>query len=148
MTTANGLIAFIATNLNLLAIANHLAGFTHSQHHRRFAAAVADRFEFRKCVRPRQQVFAAFEQVALEVRSQAVGQNRNVQFVANVAELSNLFSRQELSLVDQDAVQRISTCVFLDHFEQVVRRRERFRIRFNANPRGDFAAAKPCVDLR
>ena len=59
MFTADGDVAFVATDFNLGAFAQDGSIGVGAQHHRGFAAAVADGFYFDEIIGPREQVLAA-----------------------------------------------------------------------------------------
>lgn len=75
--SANGNVSIVSADLDLFAIADRAAFGVDPQDHGRFAAAVADGFDFRKAIGPSQQVLAALEQVALEVGPKAIGKHRD-----------------------------------------------------------------------
>ena len=53
-----------------------------------------------------EQVLAAFKRLALKIRAQSVGEDRNIQIVGDFAELKDLVTRQELGFINQNAMQR------------------------------------------
>ena len=65
---------------------------------------MTDGFDLNQAVSPGQQCLAAFEQVALEIGSQSVGHHRDIQAIADIAQLEDLQTSQELRLIDQDAM--------------------------------------------
>ena len=58
-------VAVVAANLDLRALGNRVTVLIHAQDHRGFGAAVTDCLELLEVIRPRQQVLAAFERLAL-----------------------------------------------------------------------------------
>ncbi len=65
---------------------------------------MAHGLDFLEIVGPGQQVAAAGKQLALKVGAQTVGQHRNVESIAYLAELKYLILGQKLRLIDQHAV--------------------------------------------
>ena len=103
MPAAQRHIAFIAAQHDLFA------GFGHpSIHHAgvigRLSAAPAHGFDFLDRIRPRQQPGTALEQLAAEIRAQAVADHRNVQIIHDVNQLFHLFLFQKLRFIHDDTV--------------------------------------------
>ena len=67
MFTADGDVTFVATDFYLGTFAHNDSIEIGAQHHRGFATAVTDRFDFHQLVRPREQMLAALEKVALKI---------------------------------------------------------------------------------
>ena len=49
----------------------------------------------------------ALEKIALKIGSQSISQYRDIQFIANVAELSNLLLGQKLSFIDEHTMHNL-----------------------------------------
>src|SRR5687768_4343118 len=90
-----------------------------AQVHRRLAAAFAHRLQFDERVGQRQKRRAAFKQLPEEVGAQAIAKHRQIDLVAEAAELENLVPGQELRFVDQKAVELAALQLLGDSFEQV-----------------------------
>ncbi len=117
--------------------------------HGRLAAAVADRLDLLQFVGPGQQVLAALEQFAAEVRAQPVAQHRNAQRIDHLAQLPDLRLAQELRLIHQQAVERaVRGDVPRDQRLEIVVAIERHALRLQADPRGHGAAAGAMVQPR
>src|SRR6478735_2298798 len=103
MAPAIGDIFLVAANLDLGALARDLALTVQAHDHRRLAAAMADGAHLAQLVGNRQQRHRAREQLALEIRTQTIGHDRNADTVGDAGELPDLPLIEELRLVDKDA---------------------------------------------
>lgn len=146
--SANGDVSIVSADLDLFAIADRAAFGVDPQDHGRFAAAVADGFDFRKAIGPSQQILAALEQVALEVGPKAIGEHRDGESVGDIAELADLGFGQELGFVDQDAMDAGGGVFALGDSKEVIGGSEGERIGGESNPRADFSFSEPVVDFR
>ena len=108
---------------------------------------MANRFEFLEIVGPREQVLTAFERLALKIGAQAVGQHRDVELVGDLTKLEHLIAREELSFVDQHAMQRFGGRFFDDRKKVVVACKGPC-FGFDADTRGDFTGTEAIVELR
>ena len=111
MLAAEGDVAVVPANLGLLTADDGVAFLVDPEVHRRLAAAFADGFQFDQRVGQREQRRRPGKQLALEIGSQAIAEHRNIQLVGDLAELQHMRLRQELRLVDEDAVQRCASAV-------------------------------------
>jgi hypothetical protein len=146
--SANGDVTIVSTDLDLFAIADRAAFGVDPQDHGRFAAAMADGFDFRQAIGPSQQVLAALEQVALEVGPKAISEHRDGEPVGDIAQLPDLGLGQELGFVDQDAMDAGGSVFTLGDSKEVIRGFEGDRIGGESNPRADFSFSEPVVDFR
>ena len=101
---------------------------------------MANRFQFLEFVRPGEEILAALEQLALEVRSQAEAQHRDAQFVHDLGQLVHLLPGQELRLVDENAVNAPLFQFGGRHVEEVVVAAEGQGAGLEADARADQAA--------
>lgn len=101
---ADRVIGFIAANLNLFAAVYRLAVFDPQCHGGFPGAEPADGLHFLNLVGVDQHVFAAFEQIVLEIIFEAEGHDRNAELIDNAHELENAVLSQELALIYQHTV--------------------------------------------
>ena len=148
MAAAQRHVAIVPANLYLGPSGDHVAGHILTHHHGRLATAEADGFYFFKVVRPGQQILAAFEGFALEVRAQTVGQHWNVELVRHLAELEHLVSGQELGLIDQHTVNVQFLTGYRNQPQQVGVAIKGLGGRFQTNPGGDLARAVAIIQFR
>ncbi len=120
MFSADGLVGLVASDLDLSSLFDNSAVSIESEHHGRLAAAVADCLDFDEVVGPGEQVSAAFKELSLEVGSESVTEDGYAEVVGDVSELLHLFTAEELSFVDQQAVQWLCGDGLFDEGEQVV----------------------------
>ena len=146
--SANSDVSIVSADLDLFAIADRAAFGVDPQDHGRFAAAVADGFDFRKAIGPSQQVLAALEQVALEVGPKAIGKHGDRESIGDIAELADLGLGQELGFVDQDAMDAGGSVFALGDSKEVIGGSKGDRIGGESNPRADFSFSEPVVDFR
>jgi hypothetical protein len=90
MPTADGNVTFIATDLDLLSFSHRDTVGIDSQNHCRLASAVTDGLDLCQSICPGQQMLTSFEEISLKIGPQAIGQYRNIEVIANIAELSYL----------------------------------------------------------
>src|SRR5690606_39054838 len=89
-------VALVAADLHLRPFAHRRALRVHAHGHRRLAAAVADGLDLADLVGPGQQVLAALEQLAAEIRAQPVAQHRHAQRGDHLAQRPDLGPAEEL----------------------------------------------------
>ena len=82
--SANRYIAFIASNLNLLSVANRFAMEIYSQNHGCFSATMTNRLYLVERISPGHQVLASLKEIPLEVGPQTVCQHWNVEIIADI----------------------------------------------------------------
>src|SRR5579884_2152756 len=119
MLAAKRDVAVVAADLGLLAAGDCMAFRVDAQVHRRLAPALAHRLQFDKRVRQRQKRRRAGEELALEVRPETVAQHWNAQPVRHLAQLEHVALRQELRLIDEDAVELALLQLVGDRLEKV-----------------------------
>ena len=107
MLTAQGHIAVISADFGLFALLHGRARGIDPQVHRRFAAAVAHRFQLDQRIRDPQQHLGTGEQLALKIGPQAVAQHRDLGLVGKPGKLPDLRFGQKLRFIDQHAGQRL-----------------------------------------
>jgi hypothetical protein len=100
MAPAQRQIALVAADLDLLAIALCAPVRADAHDHRRLAAAMADRLQFRELVRKGKQPAAAFEEFAAKIGPEAVAQDRYGKLVDDHGEIIHLLAGQELRFVE------------------------------------------------
>src|SRR6478752_581835 len=98
-------VAVVAADLGLRARRNRVALGVDAKVHGRLAAAFAHRLQLDHRIRQREQRRRAGEELTLEVGAEAVAEDRNRQSVGDFAQLQHVLLRQELRLVEQDAVE-------------------------------------------
>ena len=103
VAAAHGDVALVAADLDLGAFAHGMAVGAEANVHSCFAAAVADSFEFDEVVGPAEESGGAVEEVALEIGTQAVAEDRDVEVIGHGGELLDLGAGEELGLVDEHA---------------------------------------------
>ena len=96
-------IALVAAQHDLLALARDLAVY-HARIAYGLTPAPANGFDLLDRIRPRHQPGAALEQIALEIRAQAIADDRNVHIVHDLHQPPHLFLFQELRLIHDHAV--------------------------------------------
>jgi hypothetical protein len=107
-------VAVVAADLDRRALLHRAPVLVDAQVHRRLAPAIADRLQLDQGVGEREQMGAPLEQIGLEIGAQAVGEDRDVELVADRGELDDLGAGQELGLVEQDAVELALLQLLLD----------------------------------
>lgn len=120
--TADRVIGFIAANLNLFAAVYRLAVFDPQCHGGFPGAEPADGLHLFNLVGVDQHIFAAFEQIVLEIIFEAEGHDRNAELINNAHELENAVFSQELALVYQHTVRlrqitadnAVDICILVD----------------------------------
>ena len=147
VSAADGDVAIISTDLDLVAIAYWATLGIDAQHHGGFATAVADGFDFRQSICPSEQVLASFEKVSLKVRAKAICKDGDRQSVADISQLADLGFDQELGFIDQNAVDRSAGMFTFRDAEKVIRGVERDRVRGEADAGADFSFAETVVDF-
>jgi hypothetical protein len=101
---ADRIIGFIAADLNLFAAVYRLAVLDPQGHGGFPRAEPADGLHFFNLVGVDQHVFAAFEQIVLEIIFEAEGHDRNAELIHNAHKLENAVLGQELALIYQHTV--------------------------------------------
>ena len=119
MLAAQRDVAVVSADLGLRAGRDRIALGIDPQVHGRLAPAFANRLQFDQAVAQGQQGGRAWKQMALEVRAQAVAEDRNLQLVGDPAKLKHMIAGEELRLVDQDAVEPALQQLLHDRVEQV-----------------------------
>src|SRR5690606_7246939 len=87
---ADRYVALVAADFHLRPLAHRAAAGVHPHRHRGLAAAVADGLDLADLVGPGQQILAALEQLAAEIRAQPVAQHRHAQRIDHLAQLPDL----------------------------------------------------------
>ena len=148
MPTAERDIAVVAPHFDLPALGQGGAVFVHANDHRRLAPAVADRPHLAQFVRQRQQRSGAGKQLAPEIDPQPIGHDRYVQVVDGARQLPDLFARQPLRFVQQDAGDRTFGQPGLDHGVEIRPARPCVGFSVDANATGDAPLARTVVEIR
>ena len=107
---------------------------------------MTDSLQFLEVVRPRQQVFAALEGFALKIRTQTIGQYRNIQLVGYITKLEHLIAGQKLCFINQYTVKRCVVMQRFDNLIQIVGALEYCRFRLNSNTRCHLARTVTIIE--
>ena len=145
--SADGDVSFVTSDLNLFAVADRFPMGIYSENHSRLASTMAYRFDLVERICPGHQMVTTLEEIALEVRAQAICQYRDIQVVADVAELPDLLLGQELGFIDKHTMHNLFTVLLLNTTEQIIGWRDGNGIRLQADSRADFPNPKSIVDL-
>src|SRR5690606_24843243 len=89
---------------DLVAIGQHTAGQVLAHDHCGLGSACADGANFAQGVGYGQQFQRAGKELALEVRSQAIAHDGNIEPIGHTGQLPGLFAGEELGLIDKDAI--------------------------------------------
>ena len=103
MAAAQADILVVGAQHHLRALLHHAARLIEAGIERRLLAAPTDGLDLLQLVRQHQQVVAALEQLALEVRPQAVADDGDAAVVHQMHQIVDLVLGEELGLVDDDA---------------------------------------------
>ena len=90
MQTAEGNVAFVAADFLLRSFLDGAALFINADNHDCLFPAMADSLEFPEFIRPGKKILASLKEVSLKIRSQAIGENRDLELVRNFGELKYL----------------------------------------------------------
>src|SRR5690606_1794664 len=127
----------VLADCHLFALADYLPVRSEPDHHGRLAAAATDGAHLAQLIRYGKQGARTGKQVALEVGTQAVAHDRNVQPVGDACELPDLLFLQELRLVHKDAMDGGVLMSLGDAGIKVVALSEYLGLGFQADARGD-----------
>src|SRR4029079_16851063 len=119
VTAAQRDIAVVAADLGLRAGGNGVAFDIAAEFHCRLAPAFTTRLQFDQRICEREQRRRAGEQLALEIGAKAVAENGDGKLIGYLAQLEHRALREELRLVDQDAVETALLQFLANRREQV-----------------------------
>lgn len=144
--TADRVIGFIAADLDLFAAVYRLAVLDPQRHGGFPCAEPADGLHFFDLVGVDQHIFAAFEQIVLEIIFEAEGHHRNVQLIHNTHQLQDAVLAQELALVDQYTMRLRQTAA--DNAVDIGLLVDRNGLLAQSDPGGDISHFIPVINGR